>query len=309
MAGASRIGFLWGLFQIRAKVAPYGSGLSAFWLNANGFETDVFETTWQDSPKRNFYATQQGNINNGGIPCSTNYDWGDEDPSQNFHTYTLAWTPNRISWFIDGYEIRSDSSRAGLITAPNWCIARKMPVILSLHTHCWNASSWKPDQTLPPFEIDYIRVYRPKGYPGLGWDAIEDTYDFEPDGIGVTYDFPRYSDCESYEPPCDSLYRLPWVKEANGLSGFEFQIFPNPVQEELQVEIIRPVPTGTLSLMVVNSMGQVVRSIESYDLRSDLVIELQDLPAGVYAVHVRLNQRGKSEWQDAKMFIKSRRAE
>jgi beta-glucanase (GH16 family) len=164
-----QIGFNYGVFEIRAKLPRKIGDYSAFWFWATtrqcgndgqpfyatchpqtpeytGLEIDVFESK-QNSPNEYVYWASQLANNLTDPPCTyckTYYDWNNSDNSETFHTYTFAWTPTQMTWFIDGNEIRTQTD--GI---PPF----KMDLILSL-------TNWGQGQS-EDYEIDYVRVYRP----------------------------------------------------------------------------------------------------------------------------------------------------
>ncbi len=164
--GYEPIGFQYGIFEIRCKVSPTQSGLSAFWLAGKGYEIDVFET-WRDwNRSRKFFSSTHGTAANGKTVCSTFYDWLFADPADEFHTYTVAWTTERLTFFVDGHEYRTDLARDhSYPNDPGNCISEKLGIIASVHPHCYDANNPKTDGRMDPMVIDYIRVYRPKNYP------------------------------------------------------------------------------------------------------------------------------------------------
>lgn len=173
-------GFNYGIFEIRAKLPRSMGDYSSFWLwsdywqcgdegsrykcdstdlddpgqqyNFPGWEIDGYETT-QKPEGFSFWSTIQAN----GLSsrpdtcrhCATHYDWNNADPGETFHTYTLAWTPDRVTWFIDGNEIRSE-----YIDQHHGISQYKMNLILDNKNYL-NSDS---DSHI----IDYVRVYRPK---------------------------------------------------------------------------------------------------------------------------------------------------
>ena len=173
-------GFNYGIFEIRAKLPRSMGDYSSFWLwsdywqcgdegsrykcdstdlddpgqqyNFPGWEIDGYETT-QKPEGFSFWSTIQAN----GLSsrpdtcrhCATHYDWNNADPGETFHTYTLAWTPDRVTWFIDGNEIRSE-----YIDQHHGISQYKMNLILDNKNYLNSDSD--------PHIIDYVRVYRPK---------------------------------------------------------------------------------------------------------------------------------------------------
>jgi hypothetical protein len=164
-----QIGFNYGVFEIRAKLPRRVGDYSAFWFWATtqqcgndgnpfyatcapqtpgytGLEIDVFESKQKTSSEYVYWGSQLANnlTNPPCTYCKTYYDWNNSDNSETFHTYTFAWTPTQMTWFIDGNEIRTQTDGV-----PPF----KMDLILSL----WN---WNTGQS-EDYEIDYVRVYRP----------------------------------------------------------------------------------------------------------------------------------------------------
>jgi len=196
-------GFNYGIFEIRAKLPDKDGDYSAFWfwndywqagnidsgLNCAkpahpGWEIDVFEAT-KFNNDFNFFSTIQPNGNS--IPkctgCSTWYDFSNPKAADKdtFHVYTLAWTPTAITWFIDGVEIRTQTT--GLVPY-------KLQMILSLFNYNGNVSD--------KFEIDYVRLYRPLNTPSIGpngslWTHYEDLA-----RIAWTNEWPNYMTTEGW---------------------------------------------------------------------------------------------------------------
>jgi beta-glucanase (GH16 family) len=157
-------GFNYGIFEIKAKLPDIDGDYSAFWLwngywqsggnedshlscreELPGWEIDVFEAK-KNNGKFDYFSTIQPNGN--AVPsctgCSVWYNFANSNPSNTFHTYTLAWTPTAITWFIDGVEIRTQTT--GLVPF-------KLNLILGVFN--WNNNSGGD------FVIDYVRLYRP----------------------------------------------------------------------------------------------------------------------------------------------------
>jgi beta-glucanase (GH16 family) len=170
----NQIGFNYGIFEIRAKLPRKIGDYSAYWFWANpyqcgndlnsikcsddstaidyhplytGLEIDVFEAKQIGNGIDNFvwWGSQLPNKLSNCTDCRTYYDWKFSDPEKEFHTYTFAWAPNKMTWFIDGNEIRTEE---------NGIPPYKMDLILSM-------TGWA--DTSHDYEIDYVRVYRPVG--------------------------------------------------------------------------------------------------------------------------------------------------
>ena len=99
--------FTYGLVQISAKL-PYGPGLwPALWLAATNDqwppELDIMEH-WYSQPQMKVYQHTVGEQNVGGpVPTPANLSAG-------FHTYSLLWTKDRVTWYLDGVQVFTSTS-------------------------------------------------------------------------------------------------------------------------------------------------------------------------------------------------------
>lgn len=94
--------FTYGLIQVSAKL-PYGPGLwPALWLAATNDqwppELDIMEH-WYSQPQMKVYDHTVGKEYVGG-PVSTSANL-----STGFHTYSLMWTKDRVTWYLDGVQV------------------------------------------------------------------------------------------------------------------------------------------------------------------------------------------------------------
>jgi beta-glucanase (GH16 family) len=99
--------FTYGLIQISAKL-PYGPGLwPALWLAATNDqwppELDIMEH-WYSEPQMKIYDHTVGKKYLGGaVPTPANLSAG-------FHTYSLLWTKDRVTWYLDGVQTYTTTS-------------------------------------------------------------------------------------------------------------------------------------------------------------------------------------------------------
>jgi beta-glucanase (GH16 family) len=99
--------FTYGLIQITAKL-PYGPGLwPALWLAATNDdwppELDIMEH-WYSEPQMKVYDHTVGKKYIGGaVPTPANLSAG-------FHTYSLMWTKDRVTWYLDGVQTYTTTS-------------------------------------------------------------------------------------------------------------------------------------------------------------------------------------------------------
>lgn len=113
--------FRYGIYEARFKVPDVKPG--NLWVNGN-FISTVF--AFRDGKFRRWREIDVEVLGNGPNYVSTNVINGDDTPSFNmhiqhdqlvrpwglnaraeFHTYGFAWLPNKITWYVDGKEVRS----------------------------------------------------------------------------------------------------------------------------------------------------------------------------------------------------------
>jgi beta-glucanase (GH16 family) len=142
----------YGRFEIRCRIPP-GRGLRpGFLLLPVPLgplpEIDVFEAAG-GSPSKVFFANRWGTE-------QTERSFGDSftgpDLSAGFHTISVEWDRDRITWFLDGRE--KFQSVDGIPRQP-------MYMLIDLAVGGRLARSPDASTTLPAsFDIDYIRVYQ-----------------------------------------------------------------------------------------------------------------------------------------------------
>jgi hypothetical protein len=143
-------GFLYGMFEIKCKM-PKGSGrLAAFWFYG-AWETDVFE--FDGGNPNTFSSTMHYDGASGRTACSTYAEKvSSYDLTEDYHVYTMVWTPTAMTYFFDGREVRTDTQ---LDRIPRGCEWRRM--VMCIDSEIW----WNPSNLSSPFSIDYVRVYKP----------------------------------------------------------------------------------------------------------------------------------------------------
>ncbi len=149
----------YGYFEIRARM-PKGKGLwPAFWLLPQDGEwppeIDVLELLCQDT--HTVYTTLHYKTTDNPHLSSGSSIQAEADLSADFHRYGVNWTPDAITWYLDGQEIYRLKHNIP---------AQPMYILANLAV----GGDWpgSPDaETVFPayFEIDYIRVYRDPSLP------------------------------------------------------------------------------------------------------------------------------------------------
>ena len=144
--------FLYGRVEVRARL-PRGQGIwPACWLLPEDRswppEIDVMELLGHEP--RTLHMT-----NYWGPPATPRLNSGlyaGPDFSQDWHTYSMVWEPNRIRWYVDG--VQKFVSTKGV---PH------KPMYLILNTAVGGDFPGSPDKTTPfpqRYDIDYVRVWQ-----------------------------------------------------------------------------------------------------------------------------------------------------
>ena len=107
----NRAEFAYGRIESRLRVPTGGDGLwPAFW----SLGTDITYNPWPGAGEIDFmeyvsripneiFGTIHGPGYNGGGSFSGIYDFG-ERVDHDYHTFTVEWEPNLITWYVDGIQ-------------------------------------------------------------------------------------------------------------------------------------------------------------------------------------------------------------
>lgn len=146
--------FLYGKAEIRAKL-PAGQGVfPAFWMMADNQDTwlpeiDILEMLGH-KPNEIWMVTHWLDTNN--TLKSTSSTFVGPNFSEDFHLFSVEWTPNSITWFIDDVE---------RFTTREFVPDEHM--YLYINTAIGGNWPGSPDHTSEfpvKYEIDYVRVYQ-----------------------------------------------------------------------------------------------------------------------------------------------------
>lgn len=183
-------GFLYGMFEIRCKLPGKTGQFPAFWLTGNNAwppEIDAFEFNGKD---HDYLFSSVHYPYGGSTQGTTNFYKYPSDLTTDFHTYTVVWTPTKITWFFEGRELKSDnisSHLPGNAQTSNFekCKWSKMDMIIQNSLNDPNGS----ETSFDPLIIDYVRVYKPTSltaYSGGDFDSYYDNTIF-PTYAGTVY--------------------------------------------------------------------------------------------------------------------------
>jgi beta-glucanase (GH16 family) len=170
-----KVDWTYGRFEIRAKL-PQGQGIwPAIWMMPTDLEIhgewpscgeiDILELCGHE-PNKVHGTLHMGNPHyyKGGDFTLKNGTFADD-----FHTFTLDWTPTEMRWYIDGqlyykssewYTREEEASEKQPYNAPF-----NKPFYLMLNLAVGgNWPGYPNEETVFPqtFEVDYIRIYQPE---------------------------------------------------------------------------------------------------------------------------------------------------
>lgn len=148
----TKAAYTYGLFEINCRL-PGGKGFwPAFWLTGDNSwppEIDVFEfdgsarsrcsnnIIWRINPNETEYC---------GMEC-----YSDQDLTQAYHKFSMAWFPDRVVLYLDGRELRTIDHHVPQVPMR---VIVNMAIGLSY-----------PDSNTPfpsSFDVDYLRLYTHK---------------------------------------------------------------------------------------------------------------------------------------------------
>jgi len=163
-----KVAFKYGYIETRIKMPAGGRNWPAFWMLGENITT----VGWPQSGEIDI-AEQGGNTptkNSGALHYSTNgvandccgnhtYDYGDyygANYSVDFHTYAMAWSPNRIELLVDGRVFKTFTSAS--IRSQFWSFNNPFFLIINNATGDFGGSwtNWTESQ----MHIDYVRVWK-----------------------------------------------------------------------------------------------------------------------------------------------------
>lgn len=157
---------LYGRFEARIKI-PAGQGVwPAFWLLGDNIdkvgwpqcgEIDVMENIGREPSIVHGTAHGPGYSGSSGIGSTFSLSKGEF--ADDFHVYSIDWSPDQIRWFVDGDQYRS----LGLHDLPSgskWVFDHPFFVILNFAV----GGTWPgdPDESTAfpqRMVVDYVRVY------------------------------------------------------------------------------------------------------------------------------------------------------
>ncbi|MCW8850436.1 MAG: family 16 glycosylhydrolase [Melioribacteraceae bacterium] len=158
--------FKYGKIEARIKL-PYGQGLwPAFWLLGQSFnsigwpacgEIDIMEMIGGAGREKTAYGTAHWDNNGQHASYGGYYTLNSGTFADDFHTFSIEWTPNLIRWYVDGSQYHVVNITPSQLSE----FQQNFFIILNVAV----GGDWpgSPDATTSfpqRMEVDYVRVYQ-----------------------------------------------------------------------------------------------------------------------------------------------------
>jgi beta-glucanase (GH16 family) len=191
--------FAYGRIESRLQVPTGGDGLwPAFW----SLGTDITYNPWPGAGEIDFmeyvsrlpeeiFGTIHGPGYSGGGSFGGIYDFG-ERVDQSYHTFTVEWQPNLITWYVDGIQYhQADPSD---VPGP-WVFEKPFFLLLNFAIGGNFGGPIDPDNVYPQeYLVDYVRVYQgPDTAERFETSFIDSSSEWQQMSIPLT-DFARATD-------------------------------------------------------------------------------------------------------------------
>jgi len=222
MVTSGKASWKYGRFEIRAKL-PKGRGTwPAIWMMPQesvygtwpkSGEIDIMEHVGYDpgivhgTIHTEAFNHKDGTQKGGSIEVP--------DAQDNFHVYSIEWTPEEIKWFVDGEQYYSFSNRNA--TYKEWPFDQPFFLILNIAIGGdWGgAEGIDPELEEAVMEIDYVRVYQDfiPDFEVKGPEAAEEGEEISfsvPSRENVEYHWDIPGDAEFVEGEGTSSITLKW---------------------------------------------------------------------------------------------------
>ncbi len=278
----------YGKIEVRMMAAKGSGILSTFFTWKEGSEQSA--VFWEEIDVEVFgknNATQwQSNIITGFDPRSTSEQIHNNSISlgDEFHTYSVEWTPEYVSWNIDGQQVRTTSTQSAKDL--------KSPAGIRFNLWASTSTSWVGtwnDNILPQYQfVNWIKYYRyENGNFILDWtdDFVEfnsnwwgkanwtfdgNRVDFEPNNVVVQDDMLILCLTKEGETgfsgttPVDSNDISTEVNESRKLINQPIlkHNYPNPFNASTKINYFLP-NDGHIRLKVYNMLGIEITELEN----------------------------------------------
>ncbi|MEY2634681.1 MAG: hypothetical protein RIS75_621 [Actinomycetota bacterium] len=163
LATAGKLTFKYGRIEARIKAPTGGGSWPALWM----LGTDIEQNPWpqcgeidiielRGNAPREVIGTVHGPDYFGDNGNGTSL-WLDADVADEFHTFTIDWLPDSITWYFDGRKYFALT--AADVAPKEWVFNHEFYLLLNLAVGGGFAGEVDPDLTSTQLVVDWIRHY------------------------------------------------------------------------------------------------------------------------------------------------------
>ena len=164
---ANKVCFKYGYLEIRAQ-APKGLGTwPALWLLGKNL---LSGTSWPDCGEIDLLEAAgnrpqeiQGTIHGPGYFGEhglTKIIEFSQELSEDFHTYAINWSENRIEWLFDGVTYNVITRDDERLVGKDWPFNQEFYLIINLAMGGWYGGEIDPELREAELSVDWIRYYQ-----------------------------------------------------------------------------------------------------------------------------------------------------
>ena len=242
--------FAYGRIESRLQVPTGGDGLwPAFW----SLGTDITYNPWPGAGEidvmeyvsripNEIFGTIHGPGYNGGGSFSGIYDFG-ERVDLGYHTFTVEWEPNLITWYVDG--IQYHQAQPSDVPGP-WVFEKPFFLLLNFAIGGNFGGNIDPANTYPQeYLVDYVRVYQgPDSAERFETTFTDAVSGWQQVSIPIT-DFVRSADQPAGAPDDGLTLSDVW--------GYGFDL-PYAAAGTYQIDVVQRTPIPPPTEVVVTSL-------------------------------------------------------
>lgn len=159
----SKVSFTYGKLEVRAKLPRAQGTWPAIWTLGSNLETvgwpacgeiDIMEQLFEDFEMVQCAVHTPATHGENTIVKQITVS----DVTQNFHIYSMEWTPKKLTFFVDNEHYFTYNPK--IKTPDNWPYLNDQYILLNIAMGGNLGGPIDPNFTQDQMEIDYVRVYQ-----------------------------------------------------------------------------------------------------------------------------------------------------
>jgi beta-glucanase (GH16 family) len=288
MVTAGKASWLYGRFDIRAKL-PEGVGTwPAIWMMPetstyggwpSSGEIDIMEHVGYDLG--NVHGSVHTEAYNHKIGTQKSGSISVPDAHTNFHVYSVEWTPDDITWYVDGVKYYTFNNENK--TYKEWPFDHAFFLILNIAI----GGDWggvegvDPNMTEAIMEVDYVRVYK-NALPFFdvrGSDTAENGQEvtFSVPGIdGITYQWSIPEDAEIIAGHGSSEILVRWGNSSGEVSCTMISQCEEKTGNPIDVQLVKRPDSAPYVVSSLDFSGNTLWMVPEQAAGNSFSVEAQD---------------------------------